>query len=89
MRMRVPSLALLSGLRIQHCHELQCRLQMWLRSGVAVAVALASSCSSDLPPSLGTSICHGAVLKNTYIKILLKEDEYQFPVLQINIIKKQ
>ena len=32
---------------------------MWLRSHVAVAVAQASSCSSDLTCSLGTSICHG------------------------------
>ena len=32
------SLALLSGLRIQRCCELWCRLQMRLRSGVAVAV---------------------------------------------------
>ena len=31
--------------------------QMWLRSGVAVAVAEASSCSSDLTPGPGTSIC--------------------------------
>ena len=29
---------------------------MWLRSSIAVAVAQASSCSSDLTPSLGTSI---------------------------------
>ena len=26
-------------LRIQHCHKLQCRSQMWLRSVVAMAVA--------------------------------------------------
>ena len=31
---------------------------MWFRSSVAVAVALASSYSSDLIPNLGTSICH-------------------------------
>ena len=30
-------LASLSGLRIQHCHELWCRSQMQLKSGVAVA----------------------------------------------------
>ena len=30
---------------------------MSLRSHVAVAVAVASSCSSDLTPSLGTSTC--------------------------------
>ena len=47
MRTQVRSLALLSGLGIQCCHEL---LQTWLRSHVAVA---------DSTPSLGTSICHG------------------------------
>ena len=59
MRMQVRSLASLSGLRIQPCCELWCWSQMWLRSGVAVAVAVAvtGSCSSDLTPSLGTSIC--------------------------------
>ena len=30
MRMQVLSLTLLSGLKIQHCYELGCRLQMWL-----------------------------------------------------------
>ena len=49
---------LLSELRILHCHELWCRLQTWLGSHIVVAVAQASSCSSDLTPSLGTSICH-------------------------------
>ena len=39
MRLCVPSLASLSGLRIQHSCELWCRLQTWLGSGVAVAVA--------------------------------------------------
>ena len=38
MRLRVWSLASLNGLRIQYCHELWCRSQMWLRSGVAMAV---------------------------------------------------
>ena len=37
MRMRVRSLALLSRLRILHCHKLQHRLQ--LRFSVAMAVA--------------------------------------------------
>ena len=35
----VRSLALLSGLRIQRCHELWCRSQTWLGSRVAVALA--------------------------------------------------
>ena len=47
----------LSGLKIWCCHELQCRSQMRLRSRFAVAVAKASSCSSDLTPSLGAFIC--------------------------------
>ena len=37
-RLWVPSLASLSGLRIQCCHELWCRLQTWLGSHIAVAV---------------------------------------------------
>ena len=38
MRLQVRSLDLLSGLRIQSCHEPRCRSQTWLRSCVAVAV---------------------------------------------------
>ena len=38
MRVQVLSLALLSGSGIRHCRELWCRLQMRLRSRVAVAV---------------------------------------------------
>ena len=57
MRMQVPFLALLSGLTIRHCHELWCGSQTWLRSLVAVAVAVVGSCSSDSTPSLGTSTC--------------------------------
>ena len=46
-RMQVQSLALLSGLRIRGCHELWCRLQMLLGSGIAVAVVEAGHCSSN------------------------------------------
>ena len=55
LRTWVQSLALLSELRIQHCHELWCSLQMRLGSGVVVAVVQAGSCGSDSAPSLGTS----------------------------------
>ena len=55
--MQVQSLVSLSGLRIQHCRDLWCRLQT--RFGCAVAVAVASSCNSDSTPSLGTSVCYG------------------------------
>ena len=46
----------LSGLKIQRCRELWWRSQTWLGSGTAVAAA--GSCSSNLTPSLETSICH-------------------------------
>ena len=55
MRTRIWSL--LSRSRIRCCRELWCRLQTWLRSGVAVALAQAGSCSSYVTPSLATSIC--------------------------------
>ena len=48
MRTQVQSLALLSGLRIQYCRELWCKLQMWLGFHIAVAVVWVGSCSSDL-----------------------------------------
>uniref|UniRef100_A0A8D0XGD1 Nucleoporin NUP188 n=1 Tax=Sus scrofa TaxID=9823 RepID=A0A8D0XGD1_PIG len=38
MRLRVRSLALLSGLTIRRCRELWCRSQTWLGSSVAVAL---------------------------------------------------
>ena len=41
MRLWLRSLALLSGLTIQHCRELWCRLQMQLGSHVAVSLATA------------------------------------------------
>ena len=59
MRLRVRSLASLSGLRIWCCHELWCKSQMWLRSGIAVALVQAGGYSSDLTPRLGSSICRG------------------------------
>ena len=55
MSLRILSLALLSGLRIQHCCELWRMLQVRLRPCGAVAGAVTGGCSSDLPPSLGTS----------------------------------
>ena len=64
----VGSISGLSGLRIQHCHELWFRLQMPLGSGVAVAVAVACSGSSYSTPSLGTSRCHGcSPKKKTFV----------------------
>ena len=61
----VQYLSLVNGLRTRHYHELWYRLQMQPRSGVAVAVAEAGSCSSDLTPRLGTSISHRCGPKKT------------------------
>ena len=41
MRLQIPSLALLSRLRIWHCRDLWCRSQMELGPHIAVAVAVA------------------------------------------------
>ena len=58
----------LSGLRIRRYRELQCRSQTWLGSGIVMAVVQASSCSSNLTPSLETSMCHGCGPKKKKIK---------------------
>ena len=49
LRMRVQSLALLSELRIWCCHRLQHGLQVWLGSGVAMAVAQAPAAALIRP----------------------------------------
>ena len=56
MRTRVRSLALLSGLRMWHCHELWCGSQTLVRSDIAMPVVSAGGYSSDMTLSLGTSI---------------------------------
>ena len=60
MRMQVQSLAPLSGLRIPRCHELWCWWQMWLGSGISVAVVQAGSCSSHSDPAWETPYATGA-----------------------------
>ena len=65
IRMGVQTLAPLSGLRILYFCEMQCRLQTGLGSSIAVVVMQASSYSSDLTPSLGTSVCHKCSPKKT------------------------
>ena len=62
MRTQVLSLAVLSGLRIQCCHELWCRSQMQLESGVAVAAAQARGNSSE-PLAWELPYAEGAALK--------------------------
>ena len=77
MRTQVQSLALLRGLRIQHCYELWCRSQMQLRSDIAVAVAQASGYSSDLTPSLGTNNATGVTLKRQTNKQTKNQSGYR------------
>ena len=71
MRMQFPSLASLSGLSLWHCCQLWYRSHTLLGSGIAVAVAEASSYSSDSTPNLGTAICHGGDPKKTKKKRLM------------------
>ena len=76
---RQKTIAQTSGLRIQHCQELWCRSQMRLGSHIAVAMAVASSYSSDLIPSLGTSIGHRCSPKKTKKKKKKKGGYWEFP----------
>ena len=50
--------ASLSGLRTQHCCELCCRSQTWLRSRIAVAPAQAGTRNHNRPLAWETPICH-------------------------------
>ena len=63
----------------QRCCELQYRLQMQLRSGIAVTVVQASRCSSNSTPSLGTSICHGCSPKKQKKKVSKPRPFYVYP----------
>ena len=69
---RVWSLASLNGLRIWHCYELWFRSQTQLWSGIAMAVAQASSYNSDSTRSLGISVCRKCGLK----KIKKNQEEF-------------
>ena len=61
---------------------------MWFRSGVAVAVAVAkaSGYSSNLTPSLGTSICRGCSPRKGKKKKKKKQNSiklmWEFPTLK-------
>ena len=72
--MPVQFLAPLSGLGIQHYHELQCRLKARLGSGFAAVVAKTGRCSSNSTLawelSCGTSAALKSKNKNTTKKDL-------------------
>ena len=80
VKLRVPSLASLSGLGIRPCCELWYRSWTQLGSDVAVAVVEAGSCSSNWTPSLGTSICHGWVPKKTKTKNKKKDSTIEIHI---------
>ena len=67
MSMWVQSLASLSGLRIQHCCKLQCRSQMQLGSGVAVALVI-PSLALKIPYAAGVPLKRKKGKKNLLIK---------------------
>ena len=75
MRWRVQSLASLNGLRIQRCHELWCRSQVRLGSGVAVAVVLLAVVAPTRPLAWEPPYAVGVTLKrkhtHTHTYILL------------------
>ena len=80
MRLRVQSLASLSGLRIRRCRELWHRLQRQLRFGVAVALAIAPI----QPLVWELSYATGAALK-TQKQNKQKKDQYN--LIPFNKIK--
>ena len=82
MRFQVGSLASLSGLRIQRCHELWWRSKTWLGSGMAVA----GSNSSDSTPSLGMSMCRECGPKKQRNKTKQKGPD---PSIFLNILISQ
>ena len=88
MRMQVRFLASLSRLRIWCCRELWWRSQTQLRFGVAVAIA--SSYSSDWTPSLENSICYRYGPKKTKKKKKKKKKKRptQIKLLSFNMKKK-
>ena len=57
----------LASMRIRRCCEVQCRLPMWLGSEVAVAVAQAHSCSSNLTPAQELPYAAEAALKKFFL----------------------
>ena len=63
LRLWVRSLALLSELRIRHCRELWCRLQMRLESRIAVAVVWAAAAAPIRPLAWEPPYAVGTALK--------------------------
>ena len=87
MRMQVLPLASFNGLRIQHCHELWCRLQTWFPIGPLVWA---------LPHAAGMALqkqkknFHKIILGNIFFYLLLQRPiiyiciKCQWPLLKAN-----
>ena len=75
MRTQIPSLALLSRLRIQRCCELWCRWQTWLGSRVAVVVVRPAAVALIRPLAWELPYAMGAALKRQEIKKLKKQNK--------------
>ena len=86
MRMRVQSLAPLSGLRMQHWHRLWCKLQMQLRSSIAGAVVQASTCSSNVTSSPRCGPKKGG--GGSWVIIFLKDLFYR-PGLSLRLLQRK
>ena len=68
MRMKVQSLASLSRLRIQHCHELWSTLQTQLGSGIAVVWRGSEATAPIRPLAWEPPYATGAALERQKIK---------------------
>ena len=82
-RLRIQTLASLSGLRIWRCHELWCWSQTRLRSGVAVAVVQAAATALIRPLAWETSGCRG------YSPIKTKDKRQKKKPLRENRVKSR
>ena len=69
MRLWIQSLASISGLRSQCCHEMWCRSQAWIGSLVAVAVAQAAAVAPTQPLAREPPYTTGPALKSKKKKI--------------------
>ena len=93
MRMWVGSLALLSALRIKHYHELWCRSQMWLRSGVAWLWCRPAAADLIRPLAWELTYTTGAALKrknnnrNNQTKCSTQTPHFRIPRGRIQISK--
>ena len=80
----IPRLA--QQLRILHCHKLQFRSKMWLRSDVALAVAQAGSCNSNFTLAQTLPYAASAVVKIIIIKMSSQYFLYCFHVEMIELL---